>query len=151
MDPVSAVSLVSMGLGAAGSLTQANGQSAASRHAAQGAVYAAQTARINANSTDAYYRDDLRRTLANISAVRASAGVTPDSPTGVAIGEEQARVSDNQRMAKVVGLRAQANQDDADAKFYEGAASQYQTMGLINAGAGVTGGLAKTSWVKNAW
>jgi hypothetical protein len=127
-------------------ITQGNAQSAGAEHSAQQAEFAAQGATINANSTDAYYRDDLRKTLANIDAVRTSAGVDASSPTTQAVEDEDTRLSDNQRIAKVVGLRAQAGQDVADAGFYNSAADAYTGMGYLKAAGGVFSGMAQGSF-----
>jgi hypothetical protein len=138
-----ALSVASLGLGAASTLSQANANAQGAGHQAQNAVYAGQAARVNANAIDAYLRDDLRKTLANIDAIRASAGMDP-SPTSGAIRDENTRVSEEQRVAKVTSMRAQAKQYDQDAKFYMSAARQYATGGYLQAAAGVTGGLVKS-------
>lgn len=146
MGFAAAFSALSLGLGAVSAMSEANAKAAAAGHQAQQAEWAAQGARINANNTDTYYRDNLRQTLANIDAIRASAGVIPDSPTGLAIRDEQTRISNDQRIAKVTSIRSQANQDIADAQFYRTAADTYSGLGILKAADGVAMGLAKGSF-----
>lgn len=149
-----ALSIGSLVLGAASTMSQASASAAGATHQAQQAVYSAQASRINANETDAYYRDDLRKTLANIDAIRASAGMV-ESPTSVAIADENTRISDEQRVAKVTSLRAQARQSDEDAKFYQSAARSYMANGFMSAAAGLAGGAVKSpyvsSWIKSSF
>ncbi|WP_165503974.1 hypothetical protein [Rhizobium leguminosarum] len=104
-------------LGLAGSLVGAMGEARASNYAAQQSARAAQVGRIQADQIDSSYRDELNSTIANIKAIRASAGVDLNSPTGRAIDSKQERTSDRDRMIEVGSKRMQANQDDADAKF----------------------------------
>lgn len=135
-----ALGLISTGLSAASAISQGNADAAGAKHQAQQATLAGQAARANADATDAYYRDDLRTTLANIAAIRASVGLS-DSPTSAVIADENRRVSDNERIAKVSGIRAQATQYADDAKFYQSAAKQYAGLGFLKAAGGLAGGL----------
>lgn len=104
-------------LGLAGSLVGAAGEARASNYAAQQSARAAQVGRIQADQIDSSYREELNSTIANIKAIRASAGVDLNSPTGRAIDAKQERTSDRDRMIEVGSKRMQATQDDADAKF----------------------------------
>lgn len=135
-----ALGIASLGLSAASAISEGNANAAGAKHQAQQATYAGQAARANADATDSYYRDDLRTTLANISAIRSSVGLS-DSPTSAAIADENRRVSDNERISKVAGIRVQANQYSEDAKFYQSAAKQYAGIGMLKAIGGVAGGL----------
>lgn len=135
-----ALGIASLGLSAASAISEGNANAAGARHQAQQATVAGQAARANADATDAYYRDDLGATLANIAAIRASVGLS-DSPTAAAISDENRRVSDNERIAKVAGIRAQANQYADDAEFYQSAAKQYAGLGMLKAAGGFAGGL----------
>lgn len=136
-DPVSlavaGASAVSTGLSAAGSLTGAAGQSAGAKLQAQKAEQAAQYARLQADQTDVQMREELRTTLANIDAIRASAGADPGAPTAMAIKDNEARISDRERNARTLGLRAQALQSEADAAFYRSSAKGYLTAGRLAA------------------
>ncbi|MNE33491.1 hypothetical protein D3C87_1476790 [compost metagenome] len=78
--------------------------------------------RIQADQIDANYRDELNSTLANIKAIRASAGVVSDSPTGQAVEAGQVRTSNRDRIIDVGSKRMQATQDESDAKFRRSAA-----------------------------
>jgi hypothetical protein len=104
-------------LGLAGSLVGAFGQSQASNYQADQSKRAAQVGRVQADQIDASYRDELNSTISNIKAIRASAGVDPNSPTGMAIDAKQQQTSDRDRRIEVGSKRMQAAQDDADAKF----------------------------------
>jgi uncharacterized protein YycO len=119
---------------------------------AQNAVYAAQSARINAYATDNYYRNDLRTTLANISAMRASVGMG-DSPTSQAVTDYDTDISNLQRSTKVTGQLAQAKLDTNAASYYQDAASDYLMTGFLGAGAGIVKGLGQSpgfvNWVKS--
>lgn len=104
-------------LGLAGSLVGAVGQARGTNYEAQQSQRAAQVGRIQADQVDANYRDELNSTISNIRAIRASAGVGANSPTGMAIEQKQADTSDRDRKIEVGSKVMQANQDDADAKF----------------------------------
>lgn len=131
------------GLTAVGAIQQASMQSAGAEHAAQQAEFQAQTAEINANQTDAYYRDSLRKTLSSIDAARASAGMIT-SPTVEAYKDEQARLAERQRSSQVLSDQAQAAQSRQDAQFYDAMASGYTTAGYIKAASGFMGSMSKS-------
>lgn len=150
-------SLASAGFGAAGSITsgmagKASAEAAASKAEfdAQRAERAAQFGRVQADQTDAQLREELSTTLANIDAIRASSGIDPTSPTGFAIKENEARISDRQRTSRVYALRAQADEDERTAA-YDRSVAMYQrsvgrsalTAGYLGAGAKLTGGIAQ--------
>lgn len=103
-------------------LVGAFGQSQGSKYEAAKSERAAQVGRIQADQIDANYRDELNSTLANIKAIRASAGVVSDSPTGQAVDAGQVRTSTRDRIIDVGSKRMQATQDESDAKFRRSAA-----------------------------
>lgn len=107
--------------GAAG-IVGAMGQSAGQNYQAAQSERAAQVGRVQADQIDANYREELNSTIANIRAIRASAGVAPNSPTGMAVEAEQERRSDRDRRIDVGSRRIQANQDESDADFYRSSA-----------------------------
>lgn len=109
-------------LGLAGSLVGAVGQKQSSDFAASQSKRAAQVGRVQADQIDANYRDELNSTISNIRAIRASAGVGANSPTGMAVEQKQADTSDRDRRIEVGSKVMQANQDDADAKFRKSSA-----------------------------
>jgi len=144
-DPISiglgVASLASTGLGAAGAMSGAAGQSAGAKYQAAKAQQAAEYARLQADQTDVQMREELRTTLANINSIRASAGTDPNAPTALAIKSEEQRVADRERNTRTLSLRAQANQSDADAAFYQSAAKNYMTGGYMSAAGKVIGGI----------
>ena len=89
---------------------------------AEQAINAAATGRIQANQIDAGYRDELNSTINNIRAIRAGTGVSADSPTGIAIENENSRVSDRNRTRDVASRRIQADQSERDAKVFRNSA-----------------------------
>lgn len=109
-------------LGLAGSLVGTVGQYQGQQYAADQSKRAAQVGRIQADQIDANYRDELNSTLSNIRAIRASAGVGANSPTGMAVEAKQETTSDRDRQIEVGSKRMQANQDEADAKFRKSSA-----------------------------
>jgi hypothetical protein len=123
-------------LGLAGSLVSAVGQSQADKYAAAQSERAAQVGRIQADQIDANYRDELNSTISNIRAIRASAGVGANSPTGMAIEAKQQKTSDRDRKIDVGSRRMQATQDEQDAAFRRSSA-KYALIG------GAIGGLSK--------
>jgi len=109
------------------------GQYQAGNYAAAQSKRAAEVGRVQADQIDASYRDELNSTLANIKAIRSSAGVGSDSPTGQAVEADQMKKSNRDRIIDVGSKRMQATQDENDAKFRRSAAR----MSLI-------GGVAKS-------
>lgn len=137
-----AASLVSTAFGVAGALQQGASQSAAAKYQAQRAEQAAKYARVNADMTDTYYRDELRSTLSNIDAIRASAGTNPDAPTAVALRDKSTETSNRQRTIAVLNYTQQEKQSLNDASFFRSSAKTYQTAGFLNAGAMAFKGVA---------
>ena len=103
-------------------LISAFGQSQAQSYQAEQSKRAAEVGRVQADQVDASYRDELNSTIANIRSIRAGAGVSANSPTGLAIEAGQERTSDRDRRIEVGSKRMQANQDDNDARFRKSAA-----------------------------
>lgn len=103
-------------LGLVGGLVGAYGQYQAGQYQAQQSQRAAQVARVQADQTDASYRDELNSTISNIRAVRSSAGVGANSPTGMAIEAGQERTSDRDRSIEVGNKQMQATQYENDAR-----------------------------------
>lgn len=99
----------------ASSLVQGGGAYRAGQFEAEQSKRAGEIARVQADQIDAQYRDELRTTLSNIRAIRASAGGGADSPSTLAVMAEEERVSRRQRRIEVGGRRMQASQHDSDA------------------------------------
>ena len=58
-----------------------------------------------------------RSTIGNIRAIRASAGIGPDSPTTDAIIADETRVSDRERRIRVANILGQVGSDERSATF----------------------------------
>lgn len=119
-------------LGLAGSLVGAVGQSQGQNYAAQQSQRAAQVGRIQADQVDASYRDELNSTISNIRAIRASASVGSNSPTGVAVEAKQQQTSDRDRKIEVGSKRMQATQDENDARFRKSSAKMALVGGAVS-------------------
>ncbi|WP_010658119.1 hypothetical protein [Brucella anthropi] len=89
---------------------------------AQQAKNAAATGRIQANQIDQSYREELNSTINNIRAIRAGTGVAADSPTTIAIENENDRISERNRTRDVASRRIQANQSERDAGTFRNSA-----------------------------
>lgn len=99
------------------------GQYQSGQYAAAQSKRAAEVGRVQADQIDASYRDELNSTISNIKAIRSSAGVSVNSPTGLAIDAAQEKTSDRDRRIDVGSKRMQANQDDNDARFRKSSAT----------------------------
>jgi len=130
---VVATTLASTGLQVAGSIQQARAAAAGYQYKEAQAQRQAFAARTAADQTDAALRDELNLTLGNIEAIRAAAGVGRDSPTGIAVAEREAEVSDRQRRIRVGNLLSQADQFDADARYFNSAAGSALSTGYLGA------------------
>lgn len=89
---------------------------------AEQSLNAAATGRIQANQIDQSYREELNSTINNIRAIRAGTGVSYDSPTTMAIEDENDRVSERNRSRDVASRRIQADQSERDAKVFRNSA-----------------------------
>src|SRR5581483_180402 len=87
---------------------------------------------IKAAQTDAFMRDNLEGALANIRAVRASAG-DASSPTENAILNRAQAVGDQARMQKVANINEQVQEDRDAAAFYSAAGLSAIQAGERNA------------------
>src|SRR5580693_4632089 len=107
MAAAAPLSLAATGLSALGSLTGAGMASQGDMQEAQNAVNAAEMGKIKASQTDTDMRRKLTTQLANISAVRAGAGLNPSSPTGAAINNNVQGISDQNRGYALDNIQAQ--------------------------------------------
>jgi hypothetical protein len=92
----------------------------------------------------------LNTVLGNIDAVRAAASADPNSPTGVAVRQNQEEIGNEQRSITVNSILQQSRQDTADAQYYRSAASNALFAGGIGAAAGIAKGLAGMSFGSTA-
>jgi hypothetical protein len=86
-----------------------------------------------ASETDTFMRDQLVGALANISAVRASANVAGDSPTGAAIENRVEALSDTARQQRLANINAQIATDRSGAAMERAAGISAMSMAQINA------------------
>lgn len=135
-------SLASIGLSAYSTMLQAQGVADANEHQAAKLDQAAKYGELKAVQTGAQMTRGLNTILGNIEAVRAAARADPNSPTGVAVRENQATIGDDQKTTAVNSILSQARQDSADAAYYRSAAEDALFSGKIGAAAGVAKGLA---------
>jgi hypothetical protein len=105
------------------SLVGAIGTFQAQKFQQQKAKEQAQVGRIQADQIDTAYREELSSTLNNIRAIRATTGVAADSPTTLAVENQQTKISDRNRSRDVANRQMQANEHDASARFLGSAAN----------------------------
>lgn len=115
--------------------TQAQGTAAADRFKSEQLTAKAEAGRTAAAQTDSALRDELHTTISNITAIRASTGENPYSPTGAAIMEQNTEESDRQRKIRVGNLMAQVGLDEQGSGFYKHAVTQALFSGGIGAAA----------------
>lgn len=132
-----AASLASAGLSAYSTMLKAEGVAAADEFQAQKLDTASKYGELKAVQTGGQMTRSINRTLGNIDAVRAAANTDPNSPTGVAIRDNQAAIGAEQRDITVNSILQQSRQDTADAKYYRSAADRALVAGEVSAGAGL--------------
>ena len=109
---------------------------------AQNAINAAQIGQTKAAETDANMRRRLTSQLSNIDAIRAGAGLVPDSPTGAAISANVQGVGDLSRTQAVQNINAQVLSDQQAAKFYTSSASSALMGGDLGAAGSFISGIS---------
>lgn len=131
--------LVGVGFQVASALTKGKAESDSLSFQSDQLTKNARAARVQANQTDAYLRDELESIVSNIRAIRASAGMA-DSPTSDAVIAKESEVSDNQRRIRVGNLNAQADEYDRSAAFTRRQARNALNFSyLTGAGVGLKG------------
>lgn len=121
----------------AGGVAESAGAAKGEAFKGQEAATAARYGKIAAAETDTNIREELKTTVANIRAIRASAGIDPDSPTTAAILANEGRISERERRIRVGNIMAQAASDKRAAQFYKSAAPNtflYGTLGAFGSG-----------------
>jgi len=134
-------SLMSIGLSAYSTILQSQGVAAADEFQAQKLESAATYGELKAVQTGGQMTRQLNQTLGNIDAVRAAARTDPNSPTGIAIRDDQEAQGTQQKVTTVDSILAQATQDKNDAAYYKSAASDALFAGEISAAAGIAKGI----------
>lgn len=137
----SLLGLAGAGAGALGSLFGASKAAQGDQFEAQNAENAAQIGQTKAAETDADMRRRLTSQLANITAIRAGAGLSPDSPTGAAINANVQGVADLSRTQAVQNISAQVTSDQQAAQFYNSSASSALLGGDLGAIGSFIGGI----------
>lgn len=138
MDAATALLLTTASTQFASGLAEGAGQARAMGFRAAEAASAARRGKIAAAQTDTQLREELAGVLASIRAIRASAGISPDSPTTQAILEEESRVSGRERRIRVGNIMAQVESDERSSRFLRSAARDAWLYGAL-------GGLARGS------
>lgn len=143
-DPVSAMTIAATGLSAAGSLVGASTAAKGDQMEAQNAINAAAIGKTKALQTDTSMRRTLGSQLANITAVRASAGLNPNSPTGNAIASNVESTGNLNRTQSIDNINAQVSMDQNAASFYTSSASSALLGGALGAAGSIFKGLGPT-------
>lgn len=143
-----ALSVASMGLGLVGAATKSSADSLAASSQAEGQEFqanqmdiAAKYGAVKADQTNTFLQQKLQGELANISAVRASAGVNASSPTGDAIAARVSGVADQQRIQTIQNIQAQTESDTAAAAFYRQSANNALLGGQLSSEGDWLGGI----------
>ncbi|MEJ0095767.1 MAG: hypothetical protein WDN46_20875 [Methylocella sp.] len=141
----SALSLLSTGLGVFGAIQQGNANAQGAEFQAQQAERASQFGQIKALQTSTFMSRNLQTSIDNIQAVRASANVEGNSPTGEAI-ENNVRTTGQQQISqKVQNIDAQSQQDQDAAAFYTQSANNALLGGFLGGAGKALGGLASAA------
>ena len=127
------IGLAATGISALGSFSGASAASQGYKVQAQNAVDAAQIGQTKAAETDTDMRRHLTVQLANIGAIRAGAGLVPNSPTGAAIENQVQGVSALSRTQAVQNIQNQVALDQRASQFYTSAASSALMGGELGA------------------
>jgi hypothetical protein len=136
------VGLAATGISALGALNSASTASQGDQLEAQNATNAAQIGQTKAAETDADMTRKLTGQLANISAIRAGAGLNPNSPTGAAITANVQGVGDQSRTQADENIQNQVTMDQQAAQFYTSSASSALLGGELGAAGSIFKGLS---------
>lgn len=140
-EVVAAAAVGSLALDAGSSILKGHGEKASADFLAARDRRAAEIGRAKADQTDAFMREELNTTLANIDVVRSAAGADPLSPTALAIKENEMRIGDRERRTRVGNILAQADEDDASAVYRRQAGRTALLGGYLSAGAKIGRGI----------
>lgn len=135
------LSLASVGLSVAGTMTQAQGTANADTYKSEVLQQQAQYGELKATQTNAQLTRNLTMTLGNIDAVRAAAHTDPTSPTGAAVRDYVEQTAIDQKNIKVNSITQQAQMDEGNSAYLRTASSEALLAGDLSAGAGVLKGI----------
>lgn len=124
---------ISAGLNVASGLAQAAGDSRAAAHRSAEAQEAARKGRIAAAETDTTLREELSSVIGQIRSIRASSGISANSPTTAAIIDNETKVSDRERRIRVNNILSQADSDDRSAAYLRRSSRDAWLYGGLNA------------------
>jgi hypothetical protein len=133
------LSIASLGLSTLSTLMEGQGKKSGFEFQADKAERAAEFGRLQSRLTDTTMRQQLNTTLGNIDAIRGAANIDPTSPTTSAIRDWNQKVGDTQRVAKVMSINAQADEDEASAKYLREAGDFALKTSYLKAGANLFG------------
>jgi hypothetical protein len=136
------VGLAATGISAIGSFTGGSKAAQGDQFEAQNAINAAQIGKTKAAETDTDMRRRLTSQLANINAIRAGAGLDPNSPTGAAISANVQGVGDLSRTQAVENIQQQVQSDQQAAQFFTSSASSALLGGEFGASGSIFSGLS---------
>jgi hypothetical protein len=135
----SGASIAGAGLGAWGSVVQAQGVQQGDIFKANMLEANAQRGEVAAVQTGGDYTRKLAIDLGNIDILRASAHTDPTSTTGAAIRDTNEQFGLTQKSIAVDNIMAQARQQEAEAAYLRSAGKSALLSGEISAGAGLLG------------
>jgi hypothetical protein len=141
-DPVSMM-VVAAGASTASGLFSASGQAQATSYQSAQAAVAARRGKIAAAETDTTLRQNLQDTIGNIRAIRASAGIDPNSPTTQAIIASESAKSERSRRIQVANAEAQVAADEWSSRTLSRISGDQWLYGSLGALAGGAGSFAK--------
>jgi hypothetical protein len=133
-------SAASLALVGYSSILRGQTEASADEYQADRLDVAAKYGELKAVQTGGQMTRNLNTVLGNIDAVRAAANADPNSPTGVAVRENQEDIGNEQRGITVNSILQQSRQDTADAAYYRSAASNALFASSLSAGAGILKG-----------
>ena len=136
-----AFSIASVGMSAFGQIQQAKGTQAADEARAAQLQRSAERGRLAAEQTGAQMTEQLNTTLQNIEAIKAASGTDVTSPTTAAVLEQQRYRGERARTISVENLVAQAQEQDASAKYLREAGDFALSQGELQAFATVAKGV----------
>jgi hypothetical protein len=135
------LSLASVGLSAAGTMTKAQGVAAGDTYQSEVLQQQVEYGELKATQTNAQLTRNLTMTLGNIDAVRAAAHGDPSDPTNAAVRDYVEATGTEQKDIKVANITQQVAMDEGQAGYLQSAASNALMAGDLGAAGGVIGGL----------
>jgi hypothetical protein len=126
-----------IGLAAGGGILKARSAKRGADFDAAQAEVAARHAKIRADETDTALREELSAVIGNIRAIRASSGISTDSPTTQAVIDNESKIANRERRIRVFNELAQAESDTRSAGQLRRSGREaflYGSLGSIGSG-----------------